>query len=94
MTFSSVEAAQQWRGREEHKVKIWPQGSLEEKVQNLLKSWEMEIFHKKSFDDFKTMDPKKAKTDNPGRNSAKVWGRVQPTTVDLLARGVPVLQHR
>ncbi|KAL7262922.1 hypothetical protein ACSBR1_001147 [Camellia fascicularis] len=43
---------------EEGRTKIWPQGSLEEKVQNLLKSWEMEIFHKKSFDDFKTMDPK------------------------------------
>ncbi|KAL7245987.1 hypothetical protein ACSBR2_001172 [Camellia fascicularis] len=74
---------------EEGRTKIWPQGSLEEKVQNLLKSWEMEIFHKKSFDDFKTMDPKTAKTDNPGRNSAKVCGRVQPTTADLLARGVP-----
>ncbi|KAL7262925.1 hypothetical protein ACSBR1_001150 [Camellia fascicularis] len=44
---------------EEGRTKIWPQGSLEEKVQNLLKSWEMEIFHKASFDDFKTMDPRK-----------------------------------
>ncbi|GMP46518.1 hypothetical protein CsSME_00014637 [Camellia sinensis var. sinensis] len=44
---------------EEGRTKIWPQGSLEEKVQNLLKSWEMEMFHKASFDDFKTMDPRK-----------------------------------
>jgi hypothetical protein len=40
-------------------LKIWPPGSLEEKVQRLVKSWEMEFFHKTNFDDFKTLDPKK-----------------------------------
>jgi hypothetical protein len=40
-------------------LKIWPPGSLEEKVQRLVKSWEMEIFHKTNIDDFKTLDPKK-----------------------------------
>ncbi|GLU07050.1 hypothetical protein SLE2022_240280 [Rubroshorea leprosula] len=44
---------------EEGRTKIWPPGSLEEKVQNLVKTWEMEVFHKACFDDCKTMvDPK------------------------------------
>ncbi|XAR62445.1 hypothetical protein NMG60_11017199 [Bertholletia excelsa] len=44
---------------EEGRTKVWPAGSLEEKVQNLVKTWEMEIFHKASLDEFKTIDPKK-----------------------------------
>lgn len=40
-------------------MKIWPAGSLEDKVQRLVKTWEMEFFHKTNFDDFKTIDPKK-----------------------------------
>lgn len=40
-------------------MKIWPAGSLEEKVQNLVKTWEMENFHKACIDDFTTLDPKK-----------------------------------
>ncbi|KAF5444618.1 hypothetical protein F2P56_033738 [Juglans regia] len=44
---------------EEGRTKIWPPGSLEENVQNLVKTWEMEIFHKTNLDDFKTLDPKK-----------------------------------
>ncbi|GMP46515.1 hypothetical protein CsSME_00014635 [Camellia sinensis var. sinensis] len=62
---------------EEGRTKIWPQGSLEEKVQNLLKSWEMEIFHKKSFDDFKTMDPKKYTFSLNGR---------KPTTLEEIVQ--------
>lgn len=38
-------------------LQIWPPGSLEEKVQNLVKSWEMELFNKISSDDYKTLDP-------------------------------------
>lgn len=38
--------------------KVWPSGSLEEKVQNLVKTWEMEMFHKTCFDDYKSVDPK------------------------------------
>ena len=37
--------------------KVWPPGSLEEMVQNLLKTWEMEIFHKARVEDFKVIDP-------------------------------------
>lgn len=44
---------------EEGRTKIWPAGSLEEKVQNLVKTWEMEMFHKVSPDDFKTVDIRK-----------------------------------
>ncbi|KAJ0086943.1 hypothetical protein Patl1_08124 [Pistacia atlantica] len=43
---------------EDGRTKIWPPGSLEEKVQNLIKTWEMENFHKVNIEDFKTLDPK------------------------------------
>ena len=36
--------------------KIWPPGSLEERVQNLVKTWEMELFHKTSDADYKSFD--------------------------------------
>ncbi|XP_047341045.1 pathogen-related protein-like [Impatiens glandulifera] len=42
---------------EEGRTKIWPVGSLEEKVQNLVKTWEMEMFNKLDFNDYKTVDP-------------------------------------
>ncbi|RVW85047.1 Pathogen-related protein [Vitis vinifera] len=44
---------------EEGRTKIWPAGSLEEKVQNLVKTWEMEIFHKTNPNEYKSLDPKK-----------------------------------
>ncbi|XP_022773349.1 pathogen-related protein-like [Durio zibethinus] len=44
---------------EEERTKVWPPGSLEEKVQNLVKTWEMEIFHKERLEDFKTIDTEK-----------------------------------
>ena len=40
-------------------MKVWPAGSLEEKVQNLVKTWEMELFHKVNIEDFKTLDANK-----------------------------------
>ncbi|XP_065880673.1 pathogen-related protein-like [Euphorbia lathyris] len=42
---------------EQGRTKVWAAGSLEEKVQNLLKTWEMEVFHKVCFDDYKSIDP-------------------------------------
>lgn len=42
---------------EEGRTKMWPPGSLEEKVQNLVKTWEMEMFHKACFEDYKAVDP-------------------------------------
>ncbi|KAJ9146164.1 hypothetical protein P3X46_028468 [Hevea brasiliensis] len=44
---------------EDGRTKVWPPGSLEEKVQNLVKTWEMELFHKACVDDYKSIDPKK-----------------------------------
>ncbi|KAK9072643.1 hypothetical protein SSX86_009078 [Deinandra increscens subsp. villosa] len=41
---------------EEGRTKIWPEGSLEEQVQNLVKTWEMEMFCKMKPEDFKTID--------------------------------------
>lgn len=44
---------------EQGRTKVWPAGSLEEKVQNLVKTWEMELFHKVNIEDFKTLDANK-----------------------------------
>ncbi|KAL2232277.1 pathogen-related protein-like [Sesamum indicum] len=44
---------------EEGRTKVWPVGSLEEKVQNLVKTWEMELVHKANPDDYKTLDANK-----------------------------------
>ncbi|OMO77329.1 hypothetical protein COLO4_25227 [Corchorus olitorius] len=41
---------------EQERTKVWPPGSLEEKVQNLVKTWEMEIFHKTELEDFKSIN--------------------------------------
>ena len=40
-------------------VQVWPKGSLEEVVQNLVKTWEMELSHKTEVSDFKTIDHEK-----------------------------------
>lgn len=42
-------------------VQEWPKGSLEEAVQNAVKSWEMELSHKTRLQDFKTINPEKFK---------------------------------
>ncbi|KAJ6967328.1 hypothetical protein NC652_004780 [Populus alba x Populus x berolinensis] len=46
---------------EEGRTKEWPKGSLEEVVQNAIKSWEMELSHKTRLQDFKTINPDKFK---------------------------------
>ncbi|CAA0831660.1 pathogenesis-related family protein [Striga hermonthica] len=43
---------------EDGRTKVWEAGSLEEYVQNLIKTWEMEIVHKANPQDCKTFDPK------------------------------------
>lgn len=52
---------------EQGKTKTWPAGSLEEKVQNLVKTWEMEMFNKVNFDDYRTVDPIKYRFSLNGR---------------------------
>ncbi|XVF04375.1 hypothetical protein REPUB_Repub05bG0077100 [Reevesia pubescens] len=46
---------------EEGRIKEWPEGSLEETVQNAIKSWEMELSHKVRLQDFKSINPEKFK---------------------------------
>lgn len=43
---------------EEGRTKVWAAGSLGEYVQNLVKTWEMELVHKANPDQYKTLDPK------------------------------------
>ncbi|KAJ0044826.1 hypothetical protein Pint_04762 [Pistacia integerrima] len=52
---------------EEGRTKEWPTGSLEETVQNAIKSWEMELSHKTRLKDFKTINPEKFKLVVNGR---------------------------
>ncbi|KAL1299659.1 hypothetical protein HN51_044201 [Arachis hypogaea] len=52
---------------EQGRTKVWPEGSLEEIVQNAIKSWEMELSHKIRLQDFKTINPEKFKLFVNGR---------------------------
>ncbi|KAI4333557.1 hypothetical protein L6164_018345 [Bauhinia variegata] len=52
---------------EQGRTKVWPKGSLEETVQNAIKSWEMELSHKTRLQDFKTINPEKFKLFVNGR---------------------------
>lgn len=54
---------------EEGRTKKWPEGSLEEKVQNAIKTWEMELSHKTRLQDFKTINPEKFKFIVNGRQA-------------------------
>jgi len=47
-------------------VQVWPEGSLEEKVQRLLKTWEMELVHKVRPEDQKTVNSGKYTTSTNG----------------------------
>ncbi|KAJ0025322.1 pathogen-related protein-like [Pistacia vera] len=57
---------------EEGRTKVWPAGSLEEKVQNLAKSWEMEMIHKTRIEDFKTIDTNKFTFSLNGRKAQTI----------------------
>ncbi|GMH24910.1 hypothetical protein Nepgr_026753 [Nepenthes gracilis] len=46
---------------EDGRKKEWPKGSLEETVQNAIKSWEMEFSHKTRLQDCRTINPDKFK---------------------------------
>lgn len=39
-------------------LQVWAAGSLGEYVQNLVKTWEMELVHKANPDQYKSLDPK------------------------------------
>ncbi|KAM1042659.1 hypothetical protein ACFX1S_034209 [Malus domestica] len=57
---------------EEGRTKIWPPRSLEEEVQNLVKTWEMELFHKSNLDDIKSIDPNKYTFSLNGRKGINI----------------------
>ncbi|GJZ91940.1 pathogen-related protein-like protein [Tanacetum coccineum] len=57
---------------EQGRTKIWPKGSLEEQVQNLVKTWEMEMFHKVNPQDFKAVDVTKLTVSVNGRKPLTV----------------------
>ncbi|KAF0919044.1 hypothetical protein E2562_028267 [Oryza meyeriana var. granulata] len=42
---------------EAERTQEWPAGSLEETVQNAIKTWEMELSHKARLEDFKSVSP-------------------------------------
>nr|GME02657.1 pathogen-related protein [Ipomoea batatas] len=52
---------------EQGRTQVWPEGSLEETVQNAVKSWEMELSHKIRIQDFRTINPQKFKLFVNGR---------------------------
>nr|CAD1822697.1 unnamed protein product [Ananas comosus var. bracteatus] len=60
---------------EEGRTQEWPVGSLEEKVQRLVKTWEMEMVHKIRPQDWKTINPDKFRfsvNDNLAARAASV----------------------
>ncbi|KAK3026489.1 hypothetical protein RJ639_041786 [Escallonia herrerae] len=52
---------------EDGRTQVWPEGSLEEIVQNAIKTWEMELSHKTRIQDFKTINPEHFKLIVNGR---------------------------
>jgi len=54
---------------EEERTQVWPEGSLEEKVQRLLKSWEMELVHKARPEDQKTVNSEKYSASTNGMSA-------------------------
>eukprot|EP00252_Welwitschia_mirabilis_P025127 TRINITY_DN772_c0_g1_i1.p1 TRINITY_DN772_c0_g1~~TRINITY_DN772_c0_g1_i1.p1 ORF type:complete len:235 (-),score=17.90 TRINITY_DN772_c0_g1_i1:773-1477(-) len=61
------------------RTKVWEKGSVEETIQNLVKTWEMELSHKVRFQDMKTLDPE--------RFSVSVNGRPPQKLQDIIEKG-------
>ncbi|XWS15234.1 hypothetical protein CRYUN_Cryun35bG0077100 [Craigia yunnanensis] len=63
---------------EDERTKVWPPRSLEEKVHSLVKTWEMELFHKSSLDDFKSIDTKEKKMSETFKHEGhkEAWRRL------------------
>ncbi|KAM0856031.1 hypothetical protein ACQ4PT_049369 [Festuca glaucescens] len=64
---------------ESGRTQEWPKGSLEETVQNAIKTWEMELSHKARLGDFKSV--------SPGRFTLSVNGGRALTGEETLAVG-------
>ncbi|KAJ3695138.1 hypothetical protein LUZ60_000515 [Juncus effusus] len=61
------------------RTKEWPKGSLEEIIQNAIKTWEMELSHKTRLSDFKSI--------NPDKFTLGVNGRKPMTGLETLTLG-------
>nr|GEW35550.1 hypothetical protein [Tanacetum cinerariifolium] len=64
--------------------KIWEKGSLEETVQNAIKSWEMELSHKTRAQDFKTINHDKFKLSVNEAENTTHWRHGGPPAYDAV----------
>ncbi|KAL7218381.1 hypothetical protein ACSBR2_011613 [Camellia fascicularis] len=71
---------------EQGRTKEWPKGSLEETVQNAIKSWEMEVSHKTRIQDLKTVNPEKFKLIVNGREGLSAEEVVRLGTYNALLK--------
>lgn len=70
---------------------MWPKGSLEEVVQNLVKTWEMELSHKTRVSDFKSIHHEKFCISVNGELQASIYRSevikndcMHPIVIDLI----------
>ncbi|XP_055802659.1 pathogen-related protein-like [Solanum dulcamara] len=71
---------------EQGRTKVWPEGSLEETVQNAIKSWEMELSHKTCLKDFRTINPEKFKLFVNGREGLSAEETLQVGSYNALLK--------
>ncbi|GAB2278041.1 hypothetical protein Dimus_012740 [Dionaea muscipula] len=71
---------------EEGRTKEWPKGSLEETVQNAIKSWETELSHKTRLRDFQTINPDKFKFIVNGRKALSAEETLRVGSYNALLR--------
>ncbi|KAK9150593.1 hypothetical protein Syun_008902 [Stephania yunnanensis] len=71
---------------ERERMKVWPKGSLEETVQNAIKTWEMELSHKTCIHDFKTINPEKFKLFVNGREGLSAEETLQVGSYNALLK--------
>lgn len=76
---------------EEGRTNIWQEGSVEERVQRLVKSWEMEIVHKVRPQDYKSINGEKfthSVNGTPGKTLEELLKtrKLQPIPANFFAR--------
>lgn len=71
---------------EQGRTKEWPKGSLEETVQNAIKSWEMEVSHKTRVQDIRTLSPEKFKLIVNGREGLSAEETLKLGTYNALLK--------
>ncbi|KAK9269683.1 hypothetical protein L1049_001461 [Liquidambar formosana] len=71
---------------EQGRTKEWPKGSLEETVQNAIKSWEMEVSHKTRIQDLKTINPNKFMLAVNGREGISGEETIRVGTYNVLLK--------